>query len=230
MGNAAGKELQATELQECTLHPEGQYALSPTLVTSSVLSNTKSKKNAMIDKDNDDKVLVDLKADGGMMSNRSILMDGEGKEVATVVQKLKGIKKEGTVYVLRSIPSHSDQEKLTEDEMKNLKIKEGTYYEFAKISVERTMTTAKAIYSVIVKKDDYKDLYVAKKLSAMNFLCIITTADEVPVGKAAMKGMSMNVSAEVSKGVDFAAAMLTMQCVLPNGGGTAGALAGAGVV
>ena len=65
----------------------------------------------------------------------------------------------------------------------------------------------------------------------MNFYCVVRTADGTPVVKGGQTGITFYSTASVLEGVDLIAAVLAAQSTMsPDGAGTAGALAGAGVI
>lgn len=233
MGNTATKELETTQLGKCVYHGDG----TDMSVHSDMVAKKSTKLTCKGDsyyRDDDESLLLKVKSEG-LTGKRGTLTNAEGDSLAKIVMDW-GIKSE-TTYVFRAEPSFEGQDPLSGDEMKKIKEPEDSaLFSFAKIETKSTLTTATATYSVVSGKGDdghltFKPLYVAKKLSAMQFLAVVTLADDtnLVIGKAAMKGgMSFSVVLEVAEGADIAAVVTAVQAVFP--GNSAGALAGAGVI
>ena len=141
-----------------------------------------------------------------------------------------------TLYICKKTPSFKGQKAVSDEDLKKAGIEEGTeLYIFAVIDSKRGMATGKGTYSLVTGegKDEsdfeLKDMYNAEKLSSMGYQAIFKEAEsESVIAKAATKGVSMTPTIEFTKGVDPVALIMLGQTLA--GDGSAGALAGAGVV
>ena len=136
--------------------------------------------------------------------------------------------------IVRTTSCYDGQQPLEKDSLAKVGlVVEEPLYPFAKIESKQTsMSTAKqSAYSIVTGEDEFKVLYTAEKLSSMNFYCVVRTADGTPVVKGGHTGITFYSTVSVSEGVDLIAAVLAAQSTMsPDGAGTAGALAGAGVI
>ena len=142
-----------------------------------------------------------------------------------------------TLCIGKKTPSFEGQKAASDEDLKKAGIEEGTeLYTFAVIDAKRSISAGTATYSIVTGegKDDesdfqLKDLYTAEKLSSMGYQAIFKEAEsENIIAKASTKGMAMMPTIEFAVGVDVVALILTGQTLA--GDGSAGALAGAGVV
>lgn len=139
-----------------------------------------------------------------------------------------------TNWFCKLTPSYKGQEALTDEELKKAGIELGTVlYKFSKIDTKRQISAAESTYSVVTGKDAETIVYEAEKLAALGFLAIFKQMNagntEIIVAKAATEGMSFTPTLFASKGVDLLA-IVSMGATLVSNEGTAGALAGAGVI
>lgn len=227
MGSSASKEVDDTVLGECTLHKENVDVIFDGAVTETVLKHVKGKGSSYIDVETG-KTLITFK-DKGMMKKHTLIISDD-RIVAYSIATKKGMAS-CTSFILREQPTFKGQEPIDGDSLAKAGLEKGMkLYGFAKIEMKKpSMTTATSIYSIVTGNEEFKVLYVAEKLSAMNFHCIVKTVDDVPILKASMKGISFHITAEVSAGVDISAAVLTGQSTFSTDG-TAGGLVGAGVI
>ena len=167
--------------------------------------------------------------DKGMLKKHTLIKTADD-QTAYAVTPQKGMTS-STSYILRDKPTFDGQESIEGENLEKAGLdKDMKLYPFAKISMSKqSMSTAKSTYSIVTGENEFKELYIAEKLSAMNYYCIVKTADGIPVLKASQRGITFYITAEVSKGVDLAAAIMTGQSTF-SPDGAVGGLAGAGVV
>ena len=167
--------------------------------------------------------------DKGMLKKHTLIKTADD-QTAYAVTPQKGMTS-STSYILRDKPTFDGQESIEGENLEKAGLdKDMKLYPFAKISMSKqSMSTAKSTYSIVTGENEFKELYIADKLSAMNYYCIVKTADGIPVLKASQRGITFYITAEVSKGVDLAAAIMTGQSTF-SPDGAVGGLAGAGVV
>lgn len=236
MGNAAAKQVEsAVVVDVSTLVLDESSSIASSLVTKEKMS-AKVKgmsMNTWVNASTGD-ILYSSK-NKGLIKSHAILLDAEEKEVAIVVTAKKGMTT-STLYIGKKTPSFEGQKAVSNEDLKKAGIEEGTeLYVFAVIDSKRGMATGKGTYSLVTGegKDEsgfeLKDMYIAEKLSSMGYQAIFKEAEsESVIAKAATKGFSMTPTIEFTKGVDLVALILLGQTLA--GDGSAGALAGAGVV
>ena len=122
--------------------------------------------------------------------------------------------------------TYQDQqpEKILEDE---------ELYLVAQIETKTGMTQNSSICKFIEGPEDMTEVYSAGKISAMKFFATMeNSASKFTLVKAQEGPMSLSgncMEIEVPSGTDLLAAIIMINSVMPGGGGSAGALAGAGV-
>ena len=236
MGNTAAKQVKSTVVVDAsTLLKDESSSIASSLVTKEKMS-AKLKgmsMNTWVNASTGD-ILYSSK-NKGLIKSHAILLDAEEKEVAIAVTAKKGMTT-STLYICKKTPSFDGQKAVSDEDMKKAGIEEGTeLYVFAVIDSKRGMATGKGTYSLVTGegKDEsdfeLKDMYNAEKLSSMGYQAIFKEAEsESVIAKAATKGVSMTPTLEFAKGVDLVALIMLGQTLA--GDGSAGALAGAGVV
>ena len=140
----------------------------------------------------------------------------------------QGIKTDKTT-IFRTKPSYEDQAAVPEKQTDDGE----ALYLFATIETKKGISTATSTYSIVTGEADgepvLETLLIGNKLKAMAFYAEIRTVDEVLIAKSCVAG-GMTGKVEMSAGVDLLAVAIVAQSVAPGGAGSAGALAGAGVV
>jgi len=226
MGNSAAKELQ-----ESLVLVDGSIDESTGIVPSVVSKEAlvaKGKGKYWSTEAGESLFVLHSK---GMMKCHTLVETPDGV-VATIITKKLGMAS-ATSYICKSEPAFDGQDPLTSEELKKSGIEEGTtLYPVGVVKVKKTMTAGTGTYGIVTGTEDgelvTKEIYTGEKASAMNFYATFKEGDNA-VAKACTKGMSMNPTLEVSKGVDI----LAIVCIgngLAGDGSSAGALAGAGVV
>lgn len=228
MGNAATKQLDATELGVGKADA-GKSIAKAFLSSTPIKIKNKGKTWVQYD-DGDTETLLWTSLSVGMIKSHSVIQDSTGKPVAVIVTEKKGMAS-CTQFVCRDVPSYDGQEPLTDDECKKAGIKEGygKLYKFAKIETSRKFTTAKCSYGLVTGTEAIEALYEGEKLSSMGFKAIFTEVGGDVVAKAYMPGMSMSPRVDTASGVDLLA-IVSIGYSLVSDNSSAGALAGAGVV
>lgn len=228
MGNAAAKELAEIVLGGGPLLHDISLFVDPRMITPANSDTALRGKGSTWTAKGAKRPLIQYQV-RGVRDTCSHIRDGRGHIIAIIYVCME-LKKEVT-YLLRVTPAYPNQEPVEKDLLKRLKVPTGVdMYRFAEIrnSVLSGGAT-KSTYSVYVDKDVPRPLYVGRKLSSRHFYAVIRTAeDRVPVAKASMRGMSFNVSCQVSAGVDLVAVTAIGQALCP--GGNATALVGARVI
>ncbi len=115
---------------------------------------------------------------------------------------------------------------------------DSTMYLTARLDAKDTMTTAKCIVEVVVgddKEDEsgfrYEPILTAYKISTMGFNVYVEDMNGKCVAKCSPKAkMSFDPKISVAAGVDPLYVISAIKTCAPGGGGSAGALAGAGAV
>lgn len=226
MGNSAGKEWKATELSDAgEISKNEALSILPSLVsTNPTRIESKGKKWIVSDTD----TFLWASKQVGMIKSHTLLQDEDKKTFATLIT-VKTTMTSATSCVCKSTPTFEGQEPLTAKELKKAGIEDGTtLYPFSKIETVRKMTTATTTYSIVTGKDTFEMLYSGEKLSSMGFKAIMKEGDK-PVAKAMAEGMKMKPILEAATGVDLLAVVLMGYSLVSNDG-SAGALAGAGVI
>lgn len=234
MGNAAAKEVESAVVADAsTLLKDESLSIASSLISKDKVS-AKNKGNKWVDASTGD-VFYSSK-NNGFMKSHCVISDASGEEIAIVITAKKGMTT-STLYIGKSTPSFEGQKAASAEDLKKAGIAEGTeLYAFAVIDAKRGLATGTATYSLVIGEGkegesdfELKDLYTAEKLSSMGYQAIFKEAgSETIVAKAATKGMAMTPTVEFAVGVDIVALILTGQTLA--GDGSAGALAGAGVV
>ena len=251
MDNSAAREVQEnTVLEDGTI--EESMSITPSLVSKELtVAYGKSMGKTWVNaggSDGPEKRLFYMSSKG-MFKCHTLVEDVNGTVIATILILKKGMRS-ATNAICRSVPAYEGQNPLTLEDLKKAGIDSDDkepikIYPFAIIESQmERLAGAKSTYSIItgkkiddeVKSDDpttvfeTKPLYTGKKLSAMNiYLMFKQVENDISVGKATTKGMTMNPTLEVSSGVDVLA-IVCLGNTLVGDGSSAGALAGAGVV
>jgi len=231
MGNAAAKaEWSSAELSDgIKINENEALSILPSLVTKEATRMESKGKNWIVSET--DALLWSAKQ-VGMIKSHSLIRDKHGNTFATIIIEKTGMNSLNQ-YICKSTPSFEGQESLSDEDLKKAGIEKGTVlYPFSQISTVRKMTTATSTYSIVTGKDgnkfNFQLLYRGEKLPSMGLMAIMREGD-TPVAKAQTMGMKMKPVLEAATGVDPLALVL-MGYSLAGGGGSAGALAGAGVV
>mmetsp|Transcript_17540 Transcript_17540/g.26571 ORF Transcript_17540/g.26571 Transcript_17540/m.26571 type:complete len:237 (+) Transcript_17540:132-842(+) len=236
MGNAAAKQVEsAVVVDSSTLLKDDSLSIASSLISKEKMSAKLkgTKMNTWVDASTGN-ILYTSKSKG-LIKSHAIILDAEEKEIAIVVTAKKGMKS-STLYIGKKTPSFKGQKAASDEDLKKAGIEEGTeLYAFAVIDAKRGLSTGKGTYSLVTGegKDEsdfeLKDVYTAEKLSSMGYQALFKEAEsESIIAKAATKGVAMTPTIEFAAGVDMVALILLGQTLA--GDGSAGALAGAGVV
>jgi hypothetical protein len=226
MGNSAAKELQEkTELVNGTI--DESTGIVPSLVTKEALVANGNGKTWTTEAGES---LFYLNNKGLMKSHT--LVETSAGVVATMITKKKAMTS-ATTYICKTEPTYDGQDALTAEELKKSGIEEGTtLYPYGVIIAKMKLTSATATYGIVTGKEGdelvTKEVYTAKKASAMNFYASFMEGDDT-VAMATTKGMSMKPTVQASSGVDILAVVCMGNCIVGDGS-AAGAMAGAGVV
>lgn len=97
-------------------------------------------------------------------------------------------------------------------------------YGFAKIDTKRGMLSASCTYSIMIGDDNFEQLYMGEKISAMGFFALMKENDVVVAkAKTQTKGIGMKPVIEAAPGVDLLAVVLMGYAMSPDPDGLAAA-------
>ena len=226
MGNAAVKEFKEATLSEASI--DEAKCISSTLVTSdTLLLLAKTKGLSKITKYETKEGKLYASAKSNMSGKKSTITDPDGNFIAFV--KVKDGFSSSSTSIFRNIPSFEDQSPLPEKENEDGE----ALYLFSTIETKKKIKSATSTYSIVIGEEEgepvLEAIYTGKTLPSLGFYVEVKTNDDVLIGKASTTGkFSATGQVEMASGVDILAVALVSQSVAP--GGSAGALAGAGVV
>ena len=228
MGNAAGKQYDAIDLIETTIHNAGGI---PALVTATTGSSFEAKKTAMT-KQNwtfSSTPATSLEQVKRINPEKYVFLNEDGETVAVLActsRRLGG----PTFSVFAKTPAFDGQELADVETLVKIEEEEGAkLYPFGEIVVKSVNS---ATYSVLTSTADMKEVYHIKKIGMMKFRAVVESAGEegVLVAKAAQANLiGSKGTMEVSKGCDlFGVCSLIILLINTNQQVGAGGAAGAG--
>lgn len=226
MGNAALQAFKDAPLGETSISDD--KCISPKTVSKDSLTLIcKTKGISKVTNYETEEGELYFSSKSGTFGKKATVTDVDGSFMAMVKVK-SGLTVDST-KIYRSQPSFEGQ---TADEKNTTEDGEALYL-FAVIDTKKKFKTATSTYGIVTGETDgepvLETLYIGKTLPTMGFYVQIETPEGVCVGKACqVSKFNSNGKCEMSAGVDMFAMSFVAQSVAP--GGSAGALAGAGVV
>lgn len=224
MGNAAAKEFEELPIGQATVSEE--KCIDPKFTTKEEVTYV-AKQKGMGHKTNyeteDGELVATAKANA--FGTKSVISDSENKLLA-IIKVQKGFKNESTL-IYRTTPAFEGQAVVPGKESED----EEALYHFATIKTHKEIKRATSTYEIVVGETDgeptLETLYIGKTLPTLGFRVTVETPDGVCVGKGYTKGVKQKGYMAMAANVDALALIIITQSVSP--GGSAGALAGAGV-
>lgn len=232
MGNQTFKEFEEKSIDVGSMKGTESYLLSSVTKEESTFEIsskglTGKRTNYLI---NDEIV---YRSKSNLSGKRYTFTDGDNQFLSfqVITTKFKG----SDTWIYKSTPTfegHAASDEKLEDD------KDTTLYLVAHMQSKDTMTTAECSIKVVTGVDEggesgfqWEEIMKAYKISTMGFNVYIEDMDGKCIAKCTPKGkMSFSPKIVIAQGTDPVLIFNAIMTTAPGGGGSAGALAGAGVV